>query len=113
MTDDHDRHEAARKALASLVSEIARVSVRVSHDMGVEFDVADPRVARWLMLATFEGRFMRSAKSTSQELLAMAEKASEGESRAAPRKRKKGEVKQPVVTWDDLVASVGADIQAS
>ena len=113
MTDDAERDEAAKKALASLVTEIAGTSARVAQDMGVEFDVADPRVARWLMLATFEGMFMRSAKSTSQELLAMAENASEGEGRAVPRKRRKGEVSQPLVTWDDLVASVRADIPAN
>ena len=98
MTDDAERDEAAKKALASLVTEIAGTSARV---------------ARWLMLATFEGMFMRSAKSTSQELLAMAENASEGEGRAVPRKRRKGEVSQPLVTWDDLVASVRADIPAN
>ena len=113
MTDDLERQEAAKEALASLVTGIARTSARVAHDMGVEFDVADPRVARWLMLTTFEGLFMPSARSTSKELLAMAEKASEGEGRAAPRQRKKTEARQPLVTCDDLVASVEADVPAT
>lgn len=113
MADDLERHGAATTALASLVTEIAQTSARVSYDMGVEFDVEDPRVARWLMLATFERLFMRSTKSTSQELLTMAERASEGERRAAPLKRKKGGVKQALVTWDDLVASLKTDVSAS
>lgn len=106
MADDSEGIEAAKNALEGLVTSIARTSARVSGDMGVEFDVDDPRVARWLMLATFEGMFRQSSRTTTKELLAVAAKASEGESRTGLRKKKKSQRGQPLVTWDDLVASV-------
>jgi len=110
MSDELDQKQAAAKAaLEGLVVSIARASAQASASLGVEFDVDDPRVARWLMLATFEGLFMPSAKSPTQTLLMQAEKASEGHGRTASRKRKKGERKLPLVTWDDLVASQLAD----
>jgi len=110
MTSDLDRYEAAKRALDGSVAEIAQTSVRAAHDIGVEFDVDDPRVARWLMLTTFEGMFMSSARTTSRDLLTMAEKASEGESRRTPRRQKKGERQRPLVTWDHLVAWADADV---
>ena len=111
MTSDLDRYEAAIKARDALIAKIAQTSVRAAHNIGVEFDVDDPRAARWLILTTFEGMFTSATKSTSRELIAMAEVASEGESRATPSKRKKGAPKRPIVTWDHLVAWAEADPQ--
>lgn len=110
MSDELDKKQAAAKAaLSGLVSSIARASAQASERLGVEFDVDDPRVARWLMLATFEGLLMPSAKSTTEELLVLAEKASEGLERTNSRKGKKRERNLPLVTWDHLVASQHAD----
>jgi hypothetical protein len=53
--------------------------------------------------------FRQSSQTTTKELLAMAAKASEGEVRMAPRKKKKGRSGQLLVTWDDLIASVEID----
>lgn len=85
MMSDLDRYEAAIRARDGLIATIAQTSARAAYDIGVEFDVDDPRVARWLILTTFEGMFMSSAKSTSRELIAM------------------------IVTWDHLVAWADAD----
>ena len=109
MISDLDRYDAAIRARDDLIATIAQTSARAAYDIGVEFDVDDPRVARWLILTTFEGMFMSSAKSTSRELIAMADNASNGESRAASRKKRKGEPKRPIVTWDHLVAWADAD----
>jgi hypothetical protein len=105
MADDPEGREIAKKALEGLVNSIARASARVSGDMGVEFDVDDPRVARWIMLATFEGIFRQSSQAATKDLLAIASKASAG---ITPRRKKKGHRGQLLVTWDDLVASVEA-----
>jgi hypothetical protein len=103
MTDGLEQRKAAKKAVASLVTGIVRTLARVAHDMGVEFDVADPRVVRWVMLTTFEGLFTRSAQSISKDLPAM-----EGRRSARRGKRKKGKSRQPLVACDDLVASMRA-----
>lgn len=108
MAHDLDQHTTAKQDLNDLARAVARMSARVSCEMGVEFDVADPRVARWLILATFEGMCMRSAQSTTEELLAIAEQASAGEERMPSCSRKKGDKKLLRVTWEDLVASQAA-----
>jgi hypothetical protein len=109
MSDELDKKQtAAKAALEGLVSSIARASAQASERLGVEFDVDDPRVARWLMLATFEGLLMPPAKRTTEELLVLAEKASEGQGRTSSRKGKR-ERKLPLVTWDDLVGSQHSD----
>jgi hypothetical protein len=105
MTDDSNGDETGSKALEGLIAHIAQTSARAAHNIGVEFDLDDPRVARWLILATLEGMFLRSAQSSIADLMALAEKASEGECRSSSRKSSKAETKIPLVTWDDLIAS--------
>lgn len=110
MSDELDKKQAAaRVALEGLVCSIARASAQASENLGVEFDVDDPRVARWLMLATFEGLLMPTAKSTTEELLVLAEKAFEGQGRTHSRKGRKRERNLPLVTWDHLVGSQQSD----
>ena len=113
MTSDPDRYEAAMRARDSLITGIAQTSVRAAHDIGLEFDVDDPRVVRWIILTTFEGMFLASAKTTPRELLAIAEKASDGESRSTSRKKKNGQSKRPTVTWEYLVAWADADTRTT
>src|SRR5258706_9143883 len=69
VVDDSDEAEAPKAALRELVAILARASAKASFRIGVDFDVDDPRVARWLILATFEGICMPSARSAPDELL--------------------------------------------
>lgn len=101
MVEEADAHAAATEALKGLVKSIAHTSARATHDLKVEFDVEDPRVARWLILATFEAMFTPSAASTQAELLRRAAEGAEPVIGKA-RRRKSG---QRLVTWEDLIDS--------
>lgn len=108
MVDETGEAAAAKAALKQIVEPIARRSARAAAQMKVDFDVDDPRVARWLMLVSFESFFSEGARSTTAALLRQAEEASRGECRRAPQGPGKGKRKavRPLVTWADLVASV-------
>lgn len=106
MVDETDGRGAASGPLKGLIASIAQTSVRAANELGVEFDVEDPRVARWLMLTTFEAMFMPSTSSTQTDLLRRAAGASEPELGTGQRKRSgKRRATQPLVTCNDLVAS--------
>ena len=45
----------ARRALEELARVLARASARACHELGITFDMDDPKVARDVMMATFEG----------------------------------------------------------
>lgn len=47
----------ARHALEDLVRQLARISARACHDLGIRFDMDDPDVAREVMKMTFEAVF--------------------------------------------------------
>jgi hypothetical protein len=102
----NDDGDVAGEALAELAKAIARTSVRASNSLGVDFDVDDLRVARWLMLATFEGLFMPSSKTTAEHLLAQAAACPSTETgKSGAKKGGRQDRKSPLVTWDDLVAA--------
>lgn len=48
----------ARRALEDLAKALGRVSARVCHEMGIQFDMDDPEVAREVMKMTFEAMFL-------------------------------------------------------
>lgn len=48
----------ARERLKDLARSLGRISARVCHDMGIQFDMDDPEVAREVMKLTFEGLFL-------------------------------------------------------
>lgn len=50
----------ARRALEELVKSLARISARACHELGIEFDMDDPEVAREVMKMTFEAVFHSS-----------------------------------------------------
>jgi len=45
----------ARRALEDLAKLLGRASANACHELGITFDMDDPRVARDVMMATFEG----------------------------------------------------------
>lgn len=55
----------AKSAMENLVRHLARVAAKTCHELGIEFDMDDPEVARDVMKATFEGLFLapRAPKS--------------------------------------------------
>lgn len=61
----------ARERLNDLARSLGRISARVCHDMGVQFVMDDPEVAREVMRLTFEGLFysaplVRSTKKAAR-----------------------------------------------
>ena len=58
---DDPELEKSRQALVELIKIMAREAARVFVELGLEFDMDDPDVARDVMKATFDGLFMRSA----------------------------------------------------
>lgn len=44
----------ARRALEDLVKQLARISARACHELGIRFDMDDPEVAREVMKMTLE-----------------------------------------------------------
>ena len=50
----------AREKLHELARALGRVSSRVCHEMGIQFDMDDPEVAREVIKLTFEGLFFSS-----------------------------------------------------
>jgi hypothetical protein len=104
MVDDPANPESA---LGPLITSLARLAARASADLGVELDVSDPRVARWMILTSFEALCMPTARRALEETLAIAADLPQAEPvRARPRKgQRRGD--PPLVTWDDIVASTG------
>ena len=45
----------ARRALEELARVLGRASARACHELGITFDMDDPKVARDVMVAAFEG----------------------------------------------------------
>lgn len=63
--------EDAREALWELARSLGRISARVCHDRGIQFDMDDPEVASEVMRLTFEGVFysaplVRSTKKAAR-----------------------------------------------
>ncbi len=110
MIDDPNADPVTTQALEQLINSIAHASVRAAHNMGVVFDVDDPRIARWLILATFEGMITPNSTSAPEVLLARAEEASRGEGRIEAHKRSgKAPEKRGLVGWEELVESSARD----
>jgi len=53
-----------RRALEDLARALGRISARVCHEMGIQFDMDDPEVAREVMKMPFEGLFYSSPRSS-------------------------------------------------
>jgi hypothetical protein len=49
--------EEAREKLRELARSLGRISAQVCHDMGIQFDMDDPEVAREVMKMTFDALF--------------------------------------------------------
>jgi predicted DNA-binding protein len=56
----------ARERLNGLARSLGRISARVCHDMGIQFDMDDPEVAREVLRLTFEGLFVSAPKKRSK-----------------------------------------------
>lgn len=56
----------ARRALENLIRIMARVAVEGSIQLGVEFEMDDPEVARDVMKATFEGLFLTPSRTAAR-----------------------------------------------
>ncbi|WP_242127309.1 hypothetical protein [Sphingobium sp. Sx8-8] len=54
------------EALIPLAQELGRVSAKACHDLGIDFDMDDPEVAREVMMVTFEAPFLSKPKSLSR-----------------------------------------------
>lgn len=63
MTDRYVNWPPPHEALVPLIEELARISARASHEMGVTFDMDDPEVAREIMRMTFEAVFLSSPET--------------------------------------------------
>lgn len=112
MTDAPASATAAEQALDDLVRSLARASARATAKAGLDLDLDDPRVARWLLLIAFEGLFSPVARSAPARLLARASGASAGEVIPDRRSSKRRRGKCPLLTWDDLVAALDASHEA-
>jgi hypothetical protein len=53
----------AKRALEDLAKALARVSARVCHEMGIQFDLDDPEIAREVLKMTFEAMFLSAPKT--------------------------------------------------
>jgi hypothetical protein len=91
--------------LQPLITSLARLAAKASADLGIELDVADPRVARWMILASFETVLAPSARRSVEETLAIAADLPESELASARPRKRKGRSDRALVTWDHLVAS--------
>jgi hypothetical protein len=102
MVGDSPGREAV---LQPLITSLARLSAKASADLGIEFDVADPRVARWMILTFFEALLTPSAHRSLEETLAIAADLPESELASARLRKRKGRSDRALVTCDHLVAS--------
>jgi hypothetical protein len=66
----------ARERLNDLARSLGRISARASHEMGIQFDMDDPEVAREVMRLTFEGVFYSSPSKTPGKRKARGPKTS-------------------------------------
>jgi hypothetical protein len=106
MTDGPGNPETV---LRPLIASLARPA-RAAADMGVEFDLAGPRVVRWLILTTFEASCMPSAERSLEETLVLAGNVEErGSASTRPKRRVRNQQWGPLITWDDLVASAAPE----
>lgn len=53
-----DQIADAQRAVEDLAKLLGRVSAQVCHEMGIQFDMDDPEVAREVMKITFEAMFL-------------------------------------------------------
>ena len=58
LDDRHIYWPPPAEALIPLVEAMARDSAKAAHELGIEFDMDDPQVAREVMLATFDALFL-------------------------------------------------------
>ena len=116
MTSFNDEMKDAQGALEGLVRLIAGVSANAACNLGVDFDVEDPRVARWLMITTFDSIFMPKSRSKSSDLpeISTAAASEKNATHITPvlRKRRRKPAKQ-LVTWDLIVASGTLGVEAN
>lgn len=97
----------ARGALEELMCMIAEVSANAAYNLGIDFDLDDPRVVRWLIITTFDGMFLQGNRSKSADLLAIAAAAApdKNSSHNSSALRRRGKPTRTLVTWDVIVAS--------
>jgi hypothetical protein len=68
-----ERIEEARERHRDLARGLGRISARVCHDMGIQFDMDDPDIAREVIKMTFEALFLseprprRSARRSKEK----------------------------------------------
>lgn len=53
----------AKEKLHGLARLLGRISAKACHELGIEFDMDDPEVAREVMKMTFEGVFLSPPKN--------------------------------------------------
>jgi hypothetical protein len=106
MADDPQSLEAA---LRPLMTSLAHLAARASADLGIELDLDDPRVARWMLLVSLEALFTPSARRPLEETLALAADLPAPDMPAVRRRNRKRRNEQRLVTWDDLVSSAAAE----
>jgi hypothetical protein len=99
--------------LQPLITSLARMSAKASADLGIELDVADPRVVRWMIQTSFEALLAPSARRSLEETLAIAADLPESDLASARPRGCKGRSDRALVTWDRLAASAGRSIKPS
>ncbi|MEA3044663.1 MAG: hypothetical protein QOH47_2501 [Sphingomonadales bacterium] len=82
MTDRYVNWPPPTEALAPLVESLARISARACHEMGIQFDMDDPQVARELLSITFDAVFLSDQKPPERQPARRkkAERATEADS---------------------------------
>lgn len=57
----------ARRALEDLARSLGRLSARACHELGIQFDMDDPEVAREVMKMTVEAAFLSPPPKTRRK----------------------------------------------
>lgn len=103
---------AADKALKELIGSLARLSIRATESVGLDFDTGDPRVARWLLLETLRSLLTPNAQITARDSLVRAASYDADRQTRSPSKSKaKARPGRLLVTWEDLVLLLSDDGQ--
>ena len=66
MTDRYVNWPPPTEALVPLVQSLARISAKACHEMGIQFDMDDPEVAREVLRITFDAVFLPDQKPSER-----------------------------------------------